>query len=199
MAELRLAVERLSKGVPTERLLLRARNKFKGRLAEEENLDVYAGRDRLLSAKFFYGRKPYYFPWVELFTVNPTFFGSHFEPHLLRLISANIGQGGRIFVEYEGDDETREGLISGIPAPATRLGYLLFIEGFTWFKDWYFAEGFYEGDIKLQGEKPTDRNSKKKHHKEIKNEMKEFIARPPSGRYVKEGLERAQKVLKHHK
>lgn len=192
---MRLAVERLSKGITTEKLLLKARNKFKGRLAEEENFDIYAGKDRLLSAKFFYGRKPYYFPWVEFFTVSPAFFGSQFEMPLVKLVSKHLDSGGRIFIEYEGDDETREGLISGIPAPATRMGYLLFLNGFTWFKDWYFAEGFYEGDIKLQGEKPADRDSRKRHLKEIKEELEKFVANPSGGEYSERALLRAKEVL----
>ncbi|MHA1209321.1 MAG: DUF1122 family protein [Candidatus Freyarchaeota archaeon] len=38
------------------------------------------------------------------------------------------------------------------------LGYKLFQLGFTWFKDWYFAEGFWEGGVKLQGEKTNEQN-----------------------------------------
>jgi hypothetical protein len=195
VAELRSAVERLSVGVPAGKLLLRARNKFQGRLAEEQNLDVYAGRTCLLSAKFFYGRKPYHFPWVELFTIDPAFFSSPFEMPLIEVLSKHLGPGGRIFIEYEGDDETRDGLMAGFPPPSTRLGYLLFCNGFTWFKDWYFAEGFYEGDIKLQGEKATDKKSKKKHMKELKEELNKFISLNPSRPFAEKALVRARDIL----
>lgn len=47
-----------------------------GRFLEEENYTIHLNRERLLFAKVFYGRKPYYKEWVELFNIENSFFGT---------------------------------------------------------------------------------------------------------------------------
>jgi hypothetical protein len=44
---------------------------------------------------------------------------------------------------------------------------LLWIGGCRWFKDWYFAEGWKEGGIKLQGEKPLNAEREKENTAKI--------------------------------
>ena len=66
-------------------------------------------------------------------------------------------------VVYLNHIETNLGLQKGVPPPITELGYLLWNAGCTWFKDWYFSEGFREGDVKLQGEKPLNKIIQKEH------------------------------------
>lgn len=66
-----------------------------------------------------------------------------------------------------------------MPPPVSRLGYKLFKLGFTWFKDWYFAEGFWEGRQKLQGEKPND-ESRIRQFKQIYIEVEAFLEKEQS-------------------
>jgi len=108
----------------------------------------------ILFLSMFSGRE-YYKPWFEVFNViKPNYFyNTLFETDLLQLFYNNLPPGGRVFIEYVRDDETRTQLNRGYPIISTRLGFLMFKTGFTWFKDWYFAEGFMEGNPKLQGEK----------------------------------------------
>lgn len=173
---------------------LSAERKGRGKLAEEEDLEVFGDGHRLLSLKVFHGREPHYYPWAELFTVSPGFFGSPFEGELLGLLAEAMPPGGRVFVEYEKDGETKEALMAGVPAPATRLGRLLFERGFTWFKDWYFAEGFKEGDVKLQGEKPAGDAAGERHAAEARRELERFLNSPLAGKQP-EAAERAREII----
>jgi hypothetical protein len=136
----------------------------------------------------FYGRPPYHSPWVEFFNISNSlrfgdktieYFDSVFEDKLLSIFSQNLNEGESIFVEYYEDEETRRQLGGGLPPVVSRLGYKLFKLGFTWFKDWYFAEGFWEGGQKLQGEKPND-ESRIRQLKEIYMEVKNFLDKEQS-------------------
>lgn len=128
----------------------------------------------------------FYRAWTEFFGIRERltiggemflYFGSMVEWEILRLFSQGLGPGESIFVEYLGDMETEEVLRRGAPAPVSRLGYILFNLGFTWFKDWYFAEGFREGEVKLQGEKPLNREIKSRHLREIYRHARAFMER----------------------
>jgi len=66
-------------------------------------------------------------------------------------------------------------LEQGVPAPATPIGYLLWKSGCKWFKDWYFAEGFWEGDVKLQGNKPLNEENRRKDMLKTRKELTEFL------------------------
>lgn len=78
-------------------------------------------------------------------------------------------------VVYANHEETRKGLERGIPAPATSIRRLLWKSGFTSFEDWYFAEGFWEGDVKLQGNKPLNEDHRKRDLLETRKELVEFL------------------------
>jgi hypothetical protein len=62
-----------------------------------------------------------------------------------------------------------------VPPVLTRLGYRLFLLGFTWFKDWYFSSRGHEGGQKLQGEKPLDDSARRRHLDRIKSEAELFL------------------------
>lgn len=174
-------------------------------------MDIYIKKDKneafILNAKIFNGRKPYYLPWVELFNIENQlnidgdtqyYFNSPYEKQLIKLFSNFLDPAGRIFVEYYTDPETLYGLESGFPPAITRLGYIMFENDFTWFKDWYFPEGFMEGGQKLQGEKTHDNKSKKRQITERINEIESFLEKNDQKNeyYEKMAVERANKILK---
>lgn len=179
---------------------------------EEENLDIFVKKEelesRLLHIKVFYSRKPYYKPWVEFFSINAqinlegkiiNYFDSIFEYELLSLFSNFLNKGGKIFIEYYNDEETRKQLERWFPIPVTRLGYNLFKLGFTWFKDWYFPESFMEGGQKLQAEKPLNNEEKERQIMQIKNDVREFIEKLRSLNkhelYIANSIKRARSIL----
>ncbi len=185
----------------------------KGRFPEEVNYEVYVGREgvwvRLLAVKMFKGRPPFYRRWVELFHILPevsvkglkyVFLNSLQERELVKCLSSQLSGGEKIFIEYIYDGETYKALEAGIPAPLTRLGYMLFENGFTWFKNWYFAEGFMEGSPKIQGEKPLDENNRMRLLQEICGEVEGFLktaedsVKSETQDYYVRAVERALKI-----
>lgn len=205
-------VEELARGVAIGGFEVYAGRVARGRFAEESNIDIYLRHGRhtgfLLFVKVFYGRRPYYRPWMELFGINRKvtlgdriveYFGSLLEEELLKFLSERIPPGGRIFVEYYEDGETSRQLMAGFPPPVTRLGYILFRLGFTWFKDWYFPEGFMEGGQKLQGEKPIDEGTRIRQLRRIRHQVEGFL-RGVEGEarawYAARAVERAKIILR---
>ncbi|UCC11930.1 MAG: DUF1122 family protein [candidate division WOR-3 bacterium] len=160
------------------------------RYREEYNMRVNVCKgerqDQVCCAKIFTGRLPYYRPWIELFDIygclhmggkDVEYFDSKLEQGILRFFADMLEPGENFFVEYYRDQETRRQLQSGVPAPATRLGALLYERGFTWFKDWYYPEGFLEGEPKLQGEKPLNTEEKNRQNTRLLRELDVFIDR----------------------
>lgn len=183
------AVEELSHGIEIGGVTAYAGAAGQGRYAEEVNLVVHLKRAEqtapLLYVKVYYGREPYYLPWCEMGGIRAeldlgepfTYFNSAVEEGLLGLFARHLGAGGKIHVEYEADRETAYALKYGAPPPATRLGSKLFALGFTWFKDWYFPEGWSEGGMKLQGEKPPDEKARRRQLRAIRSEIATFRER----------------------
>lgn len=180
-----------------------------GRFPEEENIEIYMVykdlRKRLLVMKVFSGRPPHYKKWIEVFLINSNlvfgtkvfnFAGSIYEERLIECLSRALEGSERLFIDYMYDIETRKALELGVPPPLTRLGYILLQKGFTWFKDWYFPEGFMEGGPKLQAEKPVDERSRKIHVDEICREVREGINRVRSLTKIKEYSWIADNALK---
>jgi len=172
-----------------------------GRFREEFNIELHARSKEqemsFLHLKVFYGRPPYYRPWVELFGMNNEFtigertvsyFGSAYEDRMLGFFAKYLGAGEKILVEYADDPETHRQISKGIPVVLSRLGYLLFKHGFTWFKDWYFPEGYMEGSQKLQGEKPLDSQNRERHIKSIGEELARFSHRMTENEIVSHDL-----------
>lgn len=79
---------------------------------------------------------------------------------LFSLLGGLIPPGGHLMVSYEGEQkihsDTVKSLSIGIPPAVTPLGFLLYKGGFQYVKDWYLAEGGFEGPRKLWGEKAPD-------------------------------------------
>jgi hypothetical protein len=170
-------------------LVLYAFRVAKGRFPEEVNmvLNVRAA-DRevpLMSLKYFRGREPYYPPWVELYGIRDEislgegepirYYCSPLEDNLLHHLASKLTARSRLFVEYVEDEETRLQLAFGCPPPVTRLGYKLFKLGYTWFKDWYFPEGFMEGGPKLQAERPLDSETRRVQLEALQQEVAAYI------------------------
>lgn len=204
-------IERLRTGVPVNGGTLRVHAVTPGRFSEESNIELHyqqGERDAyLLYVKVFAGRPPDYAPWVELFDINRTinidghatdYYDSPQELCILDLFSAELGPGARMFVEYYNDPETRRQLQSGLPVVLSRLGNKMLKLGFTWFKDWYFPEGYLEGNQKLQGEKPLDAGARARHVGSLLREIGEFDLRSRTGlagdEYVRRGLARCREV-----
>jgi len=165
-------------------------NVSRGRFVEETNFELYLAIDGetsehpVVKGKYFSGRGEFYKPWLEIYYDNRVKFESSkivdlseegldekLFKHLLDLLPPN----SHIMVIYVNHEETRKGLERDFPAPATPIGYLLWKSGCTWFKDWYFAEGFWEGDVKLQGNKPLNEENRRKNLLEIRKELIEFL------------------------
>ena len=186
-------VNELKKGIEFKDETLKAtvkKSKFRG----QYNLVVSYNSKELFQAKVFEGDGKFLFPWIELFTINPTYFDSPVEKLVMKKLSKSFGPGGRIFVEYGNDKATYDRMWLGVPPAATRLGYLMYANGFTWFKDWYFPEGFYEGDVKLQAEKPINQEAKKRHKVQVYTELKNFLRSPLSKKF-KEEAKRAKLLI----
>jgi hypothetical protein len=205
-------IQSLEKGVTVNDHAVNAHKIAPGRFREEQNIElhyrVYNKERFLLNAKVFHGRRPEYSPWVELFdiekkldldTTQLSYFESPFEDLILRIFSENHGPGAKLFVEYYNDTETRRELAMGFPAVLSRLGYRMFNLGFTWFKDWYFPEGYLEGNQKLQGEKPDTSESRERQTKIIIDEIEKFLieikqSNTDSG-LIQHALERAAAII----
>jgi hypothetical protein len=181
--------ERLTEGIPLDGLTLFAKRPKAGRFRREFDLDVClregAEEEHLLFLKAFTGWMPDYRPWVELFGIRFSlplgkqqieFADSAIETELLSLVADFLEPASHIFVEYYGDDETRRALEAGVPPAATRLGHKLFQLDFTWFKDWYFPEGFLEGGQKLQAQRPLDEESRARQLLKIREGLERFLA-----------------------
>jgi hypothetical protein len=142
----------------------------------------------------FYEGSRYIKPWLEL-DYTPIA-GDELDPSgepLFQLLAKElIPPGGHISVAYLDHRITARALLSGVPAAATPLGYLLWRCGCRWYKDWYFAEGWKEGGIKLQGEKPLTEQRARENTKRIVAELTAFVKR---GGYVEPEIEQVCKEL----
>jgi len=182
-----------------------------GRIKDQKYFDLYLKinneEKRLMKVSIYKGKKPYYQPWVEMFSIKDPimfgrekfhYFGSKVEDELLDILTSNMEEGSRVFIEYQHDKTTMKQLSLGVPAPCSRLGYKLYNRGFTWFKDWYFPEGFHEGNQKLQAEKPIDQERRKNHLDNIKKQIAEFLSKQEDERENIENkvIERSKKILR---
>jgi hypothetical protein len=202
MGTLREAALGLEGGLKGKGFVIRAGPAAPGRSAGEEDLHVFIETPRaeghLLFLKLYHGRGPHHLPWAELFGIDEGFYGSEVERKLLGHLARHLGPGAALYVEYEGDEETREGLTRGFPPAATRLGFVLWRLGFTWFKDWYYPEGGLEGGRKLQGEKPLDEEARARHVSSMKRELGVFLRKAPSSggdAFLKAAVERAKHAV----
>lgn len=181
-------LDQLVKGIEISEGRVYAGAVQKGRLDEQRDmvLSFQAQGDecRLMHASVFFGRSGIFKPWVELYniqnpvTINNTafaLFDSDLEYRLIRLFMQAVAPGGKLFAEYENDPETAKALKLDVPVPASRMGNIMFQNGATWFKDWYYPEGFMEGGRKLQGEKPISREAENRHLNRIQERLQYFL------------------------
>jgi hypothetical protein len=205
-------VHELTQGITIGNMAVSTSNVYKARYQEEMNFDLQIQTEdvvqHLLSVSLFRGRPPYYHAWVELYDINSSikqhgyelkYYGSWLEKELIAYFARILEKGDRIFVEYHGDKETRRLLMDGTPPALTRLGFLMLLNDLTWFKDWYFPEGFMEGGQKLQGEKALDNRAYERHMQSIEQEIKAFLnTRNGDQAYYTLVYNRAQHILEKH-
>jgi hypothetical protein len=98
-----------------------------------------------------------------------------------------IPPGGHLMVSYEAEQkihtDTVASLSLGIPAVVTPLGHLLFKQDFQYIKDWYLAEGGFEGPRKLWGEKAPDDDWRLNYLKRTALEIDTFLKKKFSSSY----------------
>ena len=201
------------KGKRLNHYVLDVDNISQGRFVEEINFDLYLktiggenSENPAVKGKYFLGRGEVYKPWLEIYYDNRVIFKSSkiidlseegLDASLFKHLCDLLPPGSHIMVVYLNHEETRKGLEHGVPAPATPLGYLLWRSGCTWFKDWYFAEGFLEGDIKLQGNKPLNEENRRNDLVEIGRELTEFLMKEKRReKLFVDARKRAEGVLK---
>jgi hypothetical protein len=125
------------------------------------------------------------------------FFDSIIEEEILRFFYNYLENEGKLFIEYYKDRETVEQLERNYPIISTRIGFKLFKIGFINFKDWYFAEGFYEGGQKIQAEKNLNSYIKLKFMKEIYYEIIKFVNKNRNGdEILKKSISYSNEILK---
>lgn len=170
----------------------------RGRFFEERYFELYlkdeSGRiseKPIIAGLYFAGRGKWIKPWAEI----RYFYSVDFQKGkgkrksvflskegrdltLFRLLANLIPPGGHLSVEYQ-DDETAKALELGVPAAASPIGFLLWENGFRWFKNWYFPEGWKEGGTKLQGNKPLDEENRRKREEETAEQLQEFLESLP--------------------
>ncbi|MCC6223673.1 MAG: DUF1122 family protein [Thermoleophilia bacterium] len=192
-----MALERLE-GRPTGRGPLTVASVTRGRFPEELDAVVAAGGSGCPAAqiKYFAGRPSARVrPWLEAIVPD-----RDDEPFLAEVVAALAGllpAGSHLMVGY-GDDETERGLKRGYPPAATPVGSALFAAGCTWFKDWYYPEGWLEGGFKLQGNKPLTERVRGERLDQLAVELRLWLAwtggDPDDGVLVR-ARERARTVL----
>jgi len=99
-------------------------------------------------------------PWIELQPAVVFSPDSTADRQLFNALTDVVRPGSHLMVHYLQDAATAAALTADVPPPATPLGFLLWQAGVRWFKDWYFTEGWMEGDQKLQGNLPVDAENK---------------------------------------
>jgi len=193
--------------------VLHVDNLSRGRFIEETNFELYlkvidreSSENPTVKGKYFSGRGEFYKPWLEIYYYNRVKFKSSkivdlsekgLDEKLFKHLSDLLPPDAHIMVIYLNHEETRKGLEQGVPAPATPIGYLLWKSGCTWFKDWYFAEGFWEGDVKLQGNKPLNEENRRKDLLETRKELTDFLKKEKGKeKLFLDARKRAEEMLK---
>ena len=183
-------------GKETSRGALRLADVKRGRFPEERDAVLYAGDGARPAArlKHFAGRRSARVaPWIEASLSDGD---EQLAAELVRALAAVLPPGGYLMVSY-GDDETERGLKRRFPPVVTPLGKALYDAGCTWFKDWYYPEGWMEGAMKLQGNKPVSDEAREANVAELRAEVEEWLRRVEgsSEELVTRARERAEALL----
>ncbi|MFP4082592.1 MAG: DUF1122 family protein [Candidatus Aminicenantes bacterium] len=128
------------------------------------------------------------------------------DQKLYEVLGEIIPPGGHLMVSYEGGQkihsETIKSLNMRIPPAVTPLGYLIFTAGFQYIKDWYLAEGGFEGPRKLWGEKAPDKNWAKIFLQRTSRQISQFLDKKtgsPLRNLEKEAVQKGEKILRINK
>lgn len=121
---------------------------------------------------------------------------------LFSLLGDLIPPGGHLMVSYEGNQkihaDTEKSLSLGLPPAVTPLGYLLYQGGFQYIKDWYLAEGGFEGPRKLWGEKAPDDTWRLNYLERTTLQIDKFLQKkfsPSYGYLVEPARKRAKEIV----
>lgn len=145
--------------------------------------------------------------YIELYNMRPEvnaagretdYFGSKLEDMVLGFFSRPLGRADIIHVEYAKDSRTWSELQAGVPVVLSRLGCKLFSLSFTWFKDWYIAEGWREGPVKLTAEKPVDEEMVVRNLSSHKAEIDQYLkksAHDAMGKRAADVIDSIEKLL----
>jgi hypothetical protein len=188
---------------------LKIKDLSEGRFVEETNFKIYLNnikgelsRKPAMFGKHFSGRGQFYLPWVEVYFVDTLKFESREETLsyktlelLFKAISSIIPAGGKLMIPYIDHETTDAALRHGAPPVTTEIGYLMWQAGCTWFKDWYFSEGAWEGDVKIQGNKPFDEKHRKKNLLSTYEEVSDFLKKDNSDDGVLNGCRQRAKLI----
>lgn len=151
----------------------------RGRFPEEKRFEMALGDGEapVLSGIAFEGRPPIR-RWME-FRYDPGLLSGGEPEALFRLLGRAVGPGGHLSVKYESPEHqvTARALAAGVPPPATPLGFLLWTGGCRWFKDWYYPEGWLEGEQKLQGNLPLDAAHRRKREAEAAADLRAWLGK----------------------
>ncbi|MFB6077074.1 MAG: DUF1122 family protein [Candidatus Nanohaloarchaea archaeon] len=134
-------------------------------------------------------------PWIELQADIDFDPDSDRHRALFDALAGALAPGGHVMVHYLQDTATAEALTADVPPPATPIGFLLWQAGCRWFKDWYFTEGWMEGDQKLQGNLPVDADHRRERERETAAELEEYLSGDPDRDACKKLAERVLDTL----
>jgi hypothetical protein len=190
----------------------------KGRTERETYFNAFLSRDGDLSlvpviqGLFFVGRGDYIKAWIEFrYAPRVEFPEGVFvdleelglSGELFSILSEMIPPGGSMMVIYGAEPHplstyTEKGLKRSFPPATTPLGYYLWKNGFRWYKDWYFPEGWMEGAMKLQATRPLDEDIRLQREAKARKELERFVADLRDRQlqaFEEEALSRAEEIL----
>ena len=147
----------------------------RGRFPEELDAVVFAGDGGrpAIRLKYFGGRRSAgVVPWIEASLARGA--EEAFQAELVAALATLLPPGGYLMIAY-GDDETERGLKRRFPPAVTPLGKALLDAGCTWFKDWYYPEGWMEGGMKLQGNMPVSPEAREQGLAAVRAEVEEWL------------------------
>lgn len=125
------------------------------------------------------------------------------DQKLFDILGSIIPSGGHLMVSYEGEQkihsDTRKSLSLQVPPAITPLGFLIFKAGFCLVKDWYLAEGGFEGPRKLWGEKAPDKKWEKAFLEKTEHQISQFLekkSRLALEKLMSAAIQRAEEILR---
>ena len=187
-------------GAETSHGRLRLTDVKRGRFPEELDAVVLGsdGGSPAIRLKYFAGRRSAGVrPWIEAWLARDE--DEAYRAELVAALAALLPPGGYLMIGY-GDDETERGLKRRFPPAVTPLGKALLDAGCTWFKDWYYPEGWMEGGMKLQGNKPISVESREQGLAAVRTEIEEWLETRDGGAESQDDVlvraqERAREIL----